>query len=115
MKYYTNSLTLPLGFASDIMPYEWFQDNERIGNSMKYYNHFEYQNSIYKSLCGNILNENNEKKDIFYKIQPLSISLSEGVIEELDEAGHKYYTGKKNSTIKIKYLLPIFINMDLRE
>lgn len=106
IKYYTNSLTLPLGFASDIMPYEWFQDNERIGNSMKYYNHFEYQNSIYKSLCGNILNENNEKKDIFYKIQPLSINLSEGVIEELDEAGHKYYTGKKNSTIKIKYLVP---------
>ena len=104
IKFYQNQLTLPLGFISD------YQGRERVidystneEGVTHWFDHFEYQNSMYKMICNSIKDSEDKQKDIFTKISPESITFTGDVLMVTKEDGLNYYTGKKGAVIKITY------------
>ena len=99
--YYQNPDALSLGFLSDKSGSYFINEGNRAESGNVYwFDHFEYQNSMFKTLNKSI------GEDIFYPLQVESISTS--LIYTTDEFGIRTYKDvKKGSSIRITYSTPI--------
>lgn len=104
MSFYENPYVLPLAFT--VLPSDYTYVNEgytKEDGEIYWYDHFEYQNEIFKNMTDKVVDENGEKKDIFKKIIPeINIPPSLSSIEK-DNA--LYLTGDKG-TITYTFTVP---------
>lgn len=105
-KYYRNEYVLPLGFVSHKQSGEHVSQGEtREGKeSVYWYDDFEYQNCIFRTICGDVEDENGAKP--IFNALPYTTSLSEGITYEEDEHGVRKYTGSKGSLITLSFQIP---------
>ena len=103
-KYYKNDKTLSLGFVTNNQSSERVIDySTNPDGSTHWFDHFEYQNSMYKMITNSVKDSDGNSKDIFTKIKQTSITTSGDISYVTKEDGLNYYTGKAGSTIKITY------------
>lgn len=101
VKFYENENAINLGFISDKTTSYFINEGVTAESGNTYwFNHFEYQNQIFKSINNSI------DKDIYH---PLSVSSYTTSIEyEDDEFGIRTYKNvKKGDRITIKYSVPV--------
>lgn len=93
LKFYKNNLALPLGFAADSMGAHYINEGTRKEGKVDvhWFNHFEYQNEIFKTLSSNILDSSNNRKDIFNPIEETSF-VCKNLTYTQNEYGERYYT-----------------------
>ena len=99
-KYYKNDDALSLGFLSDKSGSYFVNEGNRAESGNVYwFDHFEYQNSMFKTMNNSI------GDDIFYPLKEQSFSTS--LVYETDEFGIRTYKNvRKGSTIRITYYTP---------
>ncbi len=101
--YYQNDKALPYGFLIDDDSYTYVSEGRRREDgSVYYYDHFEYQNEMYKTMVSTVLDENGEKKDIFHAL-PMTIRDSSNYTYTIDSDGFYYITAKKGATISFDF------------
>ncbi len=106
--YYENKSSLPLGFVVDSSSSTYVSQGERREGheEIYWYDHFEYQNEMYKRMNASILDEDGKKKDIFHKIES-TVTLNDEVMEaESDEFGRKTYVLTMGARITFKFVIP---------
>ena len=104
MSFYENPYTLPLAFT--VMPSDYTYISEgytKDDGEIYWYDHFEYQNEIFKNMTDKVVDANGDKKDIFKKITP-NINLSSS-LEATEKDGALYLTGDKG-TITYTFTIP---------
>ncbi len=83
-----------------------FIDYDFLSNGeVHWFDHFEYQNSIYKMICNSVVDSAGIQKNIFTKINAKEIILEGEISKVQKDDGLIYYTGKKNAKIILKYEL----------
>ncbi len=103
--YYQNDKALPYGFVIDDDSYTYVSEGRRREDgSVYYYDHFEYQNEMYKTMVSTVVDENGEKKDIFHSL-PLTIVDSSSFTYTVDEDGFYHITAKKGASIRFKFTI----------
>lgn len=108
LKFYKNEYAMPLGFVGNSMNGGyWIAEGEYRGDKIYWYDHFEYQNQIFKTFVSDVLDSENKQKDIFEPLEITSIELSNLTYTE-DEWGHRKYSSIFDTTsqIKIKFKEP---------
>ncbi len=106
--YYENQYALPLGFTVDSSSTFVSQGKKVEGHENTYwYDHFEYQNEIYKKMNESILDEKGEKKDIFHKIETtLKSSNDQANLINVDEFGKSTYVLFKGARLVYNFTIP---------
>lgn len=107
--YYENKYVLPLGFCVDSSSSTYVsQGCKKEGFENTYwYDHFEYQNEMYKKMNESILDENGQRKDIFHKIETSILSMDDKTtIVSTDEFGRNTITMKKGARITYSFTIP---------
>ncbi len=101
--YYQNDKALSYAFLIDDDSYHYVSEGERREDgSVYYYDHFEYQNEMYKTMISTIVDENGEKKDIFHAL-PMKIEDSSAYTYTVDSDGFYHITAKKGATIRFRF------------
>ena len=106
INFYENKFALPFGMITSKLEGNRIKDYDVLEDHVKWYDHFEYQNSLFKMICNNIVDEDGKQKDIFKKIETVSLETSDGLTYETRADNLNYYTGPKGSSIDIKYKVP---------
>ncbi len=107
--YYENQYALPLGFTVDSSSATFVSQGKKVeGHENTYwYDHFEYQNEIYKKMNESILDEKGEKKDIFHKIETtLKSSNDQANLINVDEFGKSTYVLFKGARLVYNFTIP---------
>ncbi len=105
--YYKNELALPLGFVTCSSNSTFVSQGEKRGEGTYWYDHFEYQNRMYKKLSDRVLDEEGRQKDIFRKIDCGEPSLSSGVtLKKTDEYGRSTYAFAANGSLTYSFTIP---------
>ena len=107
MKYYQNEYALPLCFIGNHMTSSYVSEGTHIEGkyNIYWYDHFEYQNQIFKTLV-DITDSSNQKKDIFYKLKRDMYTIC-GLEEQKDEFNDIYGMFiKEGSYIEFRYEVP---------
>ena len=104
VKYYENTLVLPYGFAFNRTNYSYVSEGKVVGDDVHWYDHFQYQNEMFKGLTDNV-KDGDEKKDIFHSLNG-TVSETKGATISVDSKGIKHVTGKAGSTISITFTVP---------
>ena len=78
LRFYKNSYAVPLGFAANEMDLYVAEGTyvDGHGDHVYWFDHFEYQNEIFKTLVGDVLDESNEQKDIFVPLEITNYQLT---------------------------------------
>ena len=97
--FYKNNYAINLGLVSDKTTDNFISEGETVGDKVRWYDHFQYQNQIFKTFV------NNYEEDIFI---PLTItSFSTTVDYEVDEFGIVTYKNVKDGDqVTIDYKVP---------
>lgn len=95
VEFYENNLALPLGFEVSPSTAYYVSEGTEIGyESTHWYDHFEYQNEIYKSITSEVV-EDGEKKDIFTPLE----------IQKIEVPGDlRYHKEKADNGIRIDHM-----------
>ena len=102
---YENQFALPLGFSVLSNSATFIGDGYYIGDNIYWYDHFEYQNSLYRAITNQV------NADIFSPLD-YDISYSSGVEDvtsshqEYLHPGERYYNLKPNAQITITFEVP---------
>ena len=98
--FYKNNYALNLGFVSDKTDGYFISEGKMIGEKIYWYDHFEYQNQIFKTFV------NSNGKDIFH---PLTITgFHTDISYEVDELGiYTYKNVKEGDIISISFDVPL--------
>ena len=97
--FYKNNYAINLGFISDKTSDHFINEGNTIGDKIYWFDHFEYQNEIFKTF----VKEYDE--DIFKPLEIISTTTS--LENEADEFGIVTYKNvKKNDTISITFSVP---------
>ena len=105
--YYKNELALPLGFVTPSSENTFVSQGERRGEGVYWYDHFEYQNQMYKKLSDGVLDKEGKQKDIFKKIDCQEPSLSAGVkLKQTDEYGRSTYSFAYGGSLTYQFTIP---------
>ena len=94
MDIYKNDFALPFGFAVNDNGYSYINEGERIGEKVRWFDHFEYQNEIFKTFVKDVVDSDDKQKDIFVPFAVDTITVGDGLTFTEDEFGNRYYTGK---------------------
>lgn len=104
--YYENEKVLPYAFVIDDDNYSYVSEGNRITeNNIYYFDHFEYQNEMFKTMNSSVLDSEGFKKDIFHRI-PLKLKESSSFTYELDKDGYYLVTANKGTTIRFEFDVP---------
>lgn len=104
--FYQNPYALPLGYVTEMTSAHYISEGTSIDGETYWYDHFEYQNEIYKWLNGDVRDAEGEKKDIFHRLSVDSVTLSNGMTETTDRFGVSSFTGDKGDSITIRFHVP---------
>lgn len=104
VKYYENTLVLPYGFAFNRSNYSYVSEGKVVGDTVHWYDHFQYQNEMFKGLTDNV-KDGEEKKDIFHSLNG-EVTATNGATISIDEKGIKHVTGRAGSTVSITFTVP---------
>ena len=107
--YYMNQSPLPLGFAIPSSEKTNVTDSLFVegANKTYHFNHFEYQNELFYSLCDQVKDESGNKKAIFSPLPISKESLSSGTsVISVDEFGEKTYHMEKGAYISFSFTIP---------
>lgn len=98
--FYKNNYALNLGFLSDKSGDYFINEGKQVGDKMYWFDHFEYQNEIFKTFV------NKYEEDIFV---PLTITSVSTVVDyEVDEFGiYTYKNVKDGDSVTITYKVPV--------
>ena len=101
--FYKNNYALPLGFAVNQTSDHYISEGEiPTGQTEVYwYDHFEYQNQIFKTFVSDVLDSSNNKKNIFEKLEVLETTIGHGLTYTTSLYGDKYFTGLGSITYKV--------------
>ncbi|MCQ2772197.1 MAG: YfhO family protein [Bacilli bacterium] len=105
VKYYENTLALPYCFAINHSDVTYVSEGSKIGDHVSWYDHFQYQNEMFKGLTDKVKDSGN-KKEIFHKLETSIVSQSDGIIITTNEDGIKHITGKAGDRIKFSFEVP---------
>lgn len=107
MTFYENQYALPLAMTIKPNDYTYVSEgSRRKDGSIYWYDHFEYQNEIFKTLTDKVVDEDGNKKDIFKKIEPSSIVLSAGLTSQETQDGTYYTSSGDYSSITYRFQIP---------
>ncbi len=107
--YYENQYALPLGFSVDSSSSTFVSQGTKLDGyeNTYWYDHFEYQNEMFKKMNGSILDENGEKKNIFHKIETtLKTRNDYAELKNVDEFGRTTYLLKKGARLTYTFTIP---------
>lgn len=105
VKYYENSKAISYGFIIDDNNSTYISEGRYKENGDIYwYDHFEYQNEIFKTLVSNIVDENGNRKDIFIPIK-LNLEDSSKYSYTIDDDGFYHFTAKAGTYITFSFTL----------
>jgi len=107
--YYQNDNSLSYAFIVDDMDREWVGDGYTVNNTTYWYDHFEFQNELFKYLTDKVTEtsgETTKKADIFKQIEPTTISLSSNASYTQNENGYMTLNLPKDEYIQFTYLIP---------
>ena len=106
ISFYENQYVLPLAFTVLPNGADFIGDGYYLNESELYwYDHFEYQNEIFKAMTDKVVDENNAKKDIFKRID-FDVSMSYGMSVK-KEGRYSYYTSSEPSnTLTFTFEIP---------
>lgn len=95
VQFYKNEYALPFGFAVGDNGYSYINQGERQENgNIRWFDHFEYFNEIFKTFVKDVKDSDDKQKDIFKKCEISEIEVGEGLTYTEDEFGNRYFTGK---------------------
>lgn len=103
LSFYRNTYALPLAYATEWTTDHYISEGTTVDGKTYWYDHFEYQNEIYKWLNASVLDDEGRKEDIFHPLAVDSVALSDGMTAEEDDFGFPSFTGKKGDTITIRF------------
>ena len=107
--YYENQYALPLCFSVDSSSSTFVSQGRKLDGyeNTYWYDHFEYQNEMFKKMNGSILDENGEKKNIFHKIETtLKTRNHYAELKNVDEFGRTTYLLKKGARLTYTFTIP---------
>ena len=105
--FYKNKYALPFGFAINRYSATFINEGVREENGkIRWFDHFEYQNEMFKAITDKVVDSSGKKKDIFKKIPVSSITPSSGLTYTENEYGDKFYTGPNGGSISIDFTIP---------
>ena len=107
--YYENQYALPLGFCVDSSSSTYVsQGTKKEGYQNTYwYDHFEYQNEMFKKMDGSILDETGNKKEIFHKIDTsIKTKNDKAILNSTDEFGRTTFLLEKGARITYTFTIP---------
>ncbi len=107
--YYKNGYALPLGFCVDSSSSTYVsQGCKKEGHENTYwYDHFEYQNEMYKKMDGSILDNEGNKKEIFHKIETsIKTQNDKATLISTDEYGRNTFLLAKGARITYNFTIP---------
>lgn len=108
--YYENEKVLSYAFVIDDDNYSYVSEGKRIDeNNIYYFDHFEYQNEMFKTMNSSVLDTEGFKKDIFHRI-PLKLKDSSSFTYELDKNGYYLVTANKGTTLRFEFDVPAEAN-----
>lgn len=78
LNFYKNNYAIPLGFAANEMDLYVAEGTyvEGHGDHIYWFDHFEYQNEIFKTLVSDVLDDDNKQKDIFVPLEITNYQLA---------------------------------------
>ena len=97
LKFYRNEYALPFGYCVNHNDYEYINQGERDGygpGQTRWFDHFEYQNEIFKTFVTDVVDGDNKQKDIFVPCTITSMETGAGVTYTVGERGEYRFTGK---------------------
>lgn len=101
--YYQNTKAISYGFIiDDNSSYYISEGRYKENGDIYWYDHFEYQNEIFKTLVSNIVDENGDKKDIFHPIK-LNLEESSKYTYTIDDDGFYHFTIKAGNSITFNF------------
>ena len=104
--YYENTKAISYGFVIDDSSSTYVSEGKRKENGNVYwYDHFEYQNEMFKSMVSSVKDAEGNKKDIFKAI-PLTLKAETGYTYTIDEDGFYHFTAEKGTTITFTFQVP---------
>jgi len=112
IRYLKNELTLPIGFKVNPCSSTFINQGvkEEGKETVRWFDHFEYQNEMYKAMTDQVVDLSNEKKNIFTKI-PVSddnVTCSDGLTYTENEYGDRIYNsnGATNTSVTMTFTVP---------
>lgn len=104
--FYENQYVLPMAFLTEKTGSYFVNEGTRFDEeTIRWFDHFQYQNEIYKTIDGSIKDEEGNKEDIFKPLLISSISTN-GLDYEQDKLGDYYVTGTAGSSITFRFTVP---------
>lgn len=96
LKFYKNDYAIPLGFVGNNMGSYYMSQGEYVDmpdgtNKIYWYDHFEYQNNIFKTFVSDVTDSSGNKKNIFQPLEIVSSQLLNLTYTE-DVFGRKSFT-----------------------
>lgn len=112
LSFYKNNFALPLGFAVNQMGSHYINEGvkEEGKQDIRWFNHFEYQNEIFKSFVSDVLDSSSNKKDIFEPLEIVSINVPDSLTFTTNEFGERYYSG--TGVIVVNFKEPVNVEND---
>ncbi len=104
--FYENQYVLPMAFLTERTGSYFVNEGVRFDEeTIRWFDHFQYQNEIYKTMNGSVVDAEGNREDIFKPLVITGISTN-GLTYEVDKLGDYYVSGPSGSSITFSFIVP---------